>query len=74
MAHWSAIGRLVGALLERVTLDTEAVAACIEGRPLPERTRVEIRSWSERREKGRSERVAGRGSVFPPRSVEPSEG
>jgi cell division protease FtsH len=72
--HREALDRLAEALLERETLDSEEIAACIEGRPLPVRQRVSIPSWSERREK-RGE--AGRGgtgktaSIFPPRRTEP---
>ncbi len=74
MERRAGLERIVEALLERETLDAEEITACIEGRPLPERTRVEIRSWSERREKGRGERASTRGSAIPPRGAEPSEG
>jgi cell division protease FtsH len=71
--HRAALDRMVDALLERETLDTEEIKACIEGSPLPERQKVDIPSWSERRERGRTgDKSAPRGSVLP-RKGEPSE-
>ncbi len=72
--HRAAVERMVEALLERETLDTEEIKACVDGVPLPERQKVEIPTWSERREKGRAEKTAPRPAVFPPRKGEPSEG
>ncbi len=69
------LDRLAEALLERETLDSEEIMACIEGRPLPQRARVTIPSWSERHKRAAD---AGRGntgktaSIFPPRRPEPS--
>jgi cell division protease FtsH len=50
------LDRLAAALLERETLDSEEIMACIEGRELPQRTRVVIPSWSERKKKEKKER------------------
>ena len=36
-------------LLERETLDSEEIAAAMEGRPLPARDRIVIPSWSDKR-------------------------
>ncbi|MBL8600633.1 MAG: ATP-dependent zinc metalloprotease FtsH [Myxococcales bacterium] len=66
--HRPALDRLALALLERETLDAEEIAACVDDRPLPERARPVIPSWSDRREKrdaGRSSKV----SILPPRGV-----
>jgi len=69
----AALDRLAEALLERETLDSEEVAACLEGRPLPHRARVVIPSWSERREKTGPGRGSPKtASIFPPRRPEPS--
>ncbi len=71
----AALDRLAESLLERETLDSEEIQACIDGRPLPMRTKVNIPSWSERRDKKGD---TGRGtpvktaSIFPPRRTEPS--
>jgi cell division protease FtsH len=66
--HREALERLAHALLERETLDNEEIAACVDGRPLPERTRVVVPSWSERRD--RKETAPPRStSIFPPRGV-----
>ncbi len=62
-----ALDRLALALLERETLDVEEIAACIENRPLPERQKTVIPSWSERRETRDARPKAN--SIFPPRSV-----
>ena len=69
----AALDRLAEALLERETLDSEEIAACLEGRPLPYRARVSIPSWTERRDKrdGRGT-PAKTASIFPPRRPEPS--
>ncbi|MBL8681438.1 MAG: ATP-dependent zinc metalloprotease FtsH [Myxococcales bacterium] len=70
----AAVERMVEALMERETLDTEEMKACIEGTPLPERQKVEIPTWSERRDKGRGEKSSTRPAVFPPRKGEATEG
>ncbi|MFO0610580.1 MAG: ATP-dependent zinc metalloprotease FtsH [Polyangiales bacterium] len=63
-----ALERLARALLERETLDVEEIDACIAGRPLPERVKPVIPSWSERREP----RPARATSIFPPPRGVPS--
>jgi len=67
----AALDRIAEALLERETLDSEEISACIDGKPLPVRAKVTIPSWSDRRDKrgGSSGRSA---SIFPPRRPEPS--
>lgn len=50
------LDRLAVALLERETLDSEEIRACMEGRELPKRTRVVIPSYSERKKKEKKER------------------
>src|SRR4030095_14462563 len=42
------LDRLAQALLERETLDAEEIDAALEGRPLPQRERVIIPTWSEK--------------------------
>jgi cell division protease FtsH len=63
-----ALERLARALLERETLDVEEIDACIAGRPLPERVKPVIPSWSERRD-ARPSRAT---SIFPPPRGVPS--
>jgi cell division protease FtsH len=46
--HTDKLNRLAEALLERETLDSEEIEAALEGRPLPERQRVVIPTWSEK--------------------------
>jgi cell division protease FtsH len=71
----AALDRLAEALLERETLDSEEITACIEGQPLPHRARVSIPSWVDRRDRrgdpGRGTPAKG-ASIFPPRQPEPS--
>ncbi|MEI8257183.1 MAG: hypothetical protein WCJ30_16035, partial [Deltaproteobacteria bacterium] len=72
-----ALDRIAESLLERETLDSEEIQACIDGRPLPHRTKVNIPSWSERRDKrgdaGRGTPAAAKtASIFPPRRTEPT--
>ncbi|HEY2405546.1 MAG TPA: ATP-dependent zinc metalloprotease FtsH [Polyangiaceae bacterium] len=43
------LDRLAQALLERETLDSEEIAAALEGRELPTRQRAVIPTWSEKR-------------------------
>ena len=62
-----ALDRLAVALLDRETLDVEEIAACIENRPLPDRVKTVIPSWSERRE-AKDARPKDT-SIFPPRGV-----
>jgi cell division protease FtsH len=72
--HRAAVERMVEALLERETLDTEEMRACIEGTPLPERQKVSIPTWAERRDKTRADKGASKASTaFTPRKGEPSE-
>jgi cell division protease FtsH len=42
------LNRLAEALLERETLDSEEIAAVVEGKELPERERVVIPTWREK--------------------------
>ncbi len=62
-----ALDRLAVALLDRETLDVEEIAACIENRPLPDRVKTVIPSWSERREAKDARPKTT--SIFPPRGV-----
>jgi len=50
------LDRLAHALLERETLDSEEIFACMEGRDLPQRSRVIIPTWAERKKKETKER------------------
>jgi cell division protease FtsH len=63
-----ALDRLAAALLERETLDQEEIAACIDDRPLPDRVKTVIPSWSERRDTRDGARPKAT-SIFPPRGV-----
>jgi cell division protease FtsH len=47
--HRDKLDRLANALLERETLDSEEIRAAVEGRELPDRERVVIPSWSDKR-------------------------
>jgi cell division protease FtsH len=49
------LDRLAKALLERETLDSIEIEAAMEGRPLPDREKVVIPTWSEK-QKARSEK------------------
>jgi cell division protease FtsH len=53
---------LAQALLERETLDSEEIQAVIEGRPLPQRAKVVIPSWSEKEKAQKEKRRAA--SIF----------
>ncbi len=66
-----ALERVARALLERETLDVEEIDACIAGRPLPDRVKPVIPSWSERRN-DRETRPARATSIFPPPRSVPS--
>ncbi len=55
------LDRLATALLERETLDSEEIEACVDGRDLPPRQRVIIPTWSQRKEEGEKKRPA---SIF----------
>ncbi len=68
----AALDRLAEALLERETLDEEEISACIAGTPLPFREKVSVPSWSERRQRAKSDR--GKSSVMVAPEPEPSEG
>jgi cell division protease FtsH len=50
------------ALLERETLDAEEIQAVIEGRPLPQRVKVIIPSWSDKEKVQKEKRRAA--SIF----------
>lgn len=62
--HRDKLDTVANALLERETLDSEELAAAMEGRELPERERVVIPSYSQKRE---DEKKQKKGSVFTPR-------
>jgi cell division protease FtsH len=51
------LDRLAVALLERETLDSEEIDACIEGRELPKRNRAVIPTYSDRKKKEKKERA-----------------
>ena len=51
----------------RETLDAEEISACMEGRPLPDRQRVVIPTWSERRRKEKEEKKRGPIFAGPPK-------
>lgn len=55
------LDRLAHALLERETLDSEEIDACVAGKELPQRTRVVIPTYAERR-KGEAKKE--RGPIF----------
>jgi cell division protease FtsH len=63
MDHREHLDSLAQALLERETLDSEEIQAVIDGRPLPERTKVIIPSYSEKemvqKEKRRATSIFG---------------
>jgi cell division protease FtsH len=64
---------IANALLERETLDSEEIIAVMEGRPLPERTRVVIPSYAEKYRRGNKE-GRRRGPLFTPRPREVPSG
>jgi cell division protease FtsH len=56
------LDRLAQALLERETLDAEEVEAIVQGRDLPQRTRIVIPTYSEREKAAKEKRRAA--SIF----------
>jgi cell division protease FtsH len=60
--HRAQLDALAHALLERETLDAEEIQAVIEGRPLPERAKVIIPSWSDKEKAQKEKRRAA--SIF----------
>jgi cell division protease FtsH len=62
MEHRAQLDALAHALLERETLDAVEIQAVIEGRPLPERAKVIIPSWSEKEKAQKEKRRAA--SIF----------
>jgi cell division protease FtsH len=56
--------RLAKGLLERETLDADEISACMEGRAMPERKRVVIPTWTERKEREREKKE--RRPIFTP--------
>jgi cell division protease FtsH len=60
--HRAQLDALAHALLERETLDSEEIQAVIEGRPLPQRAKVIIPSWSEKEKAQKEKRRAA--SIF----------
>lgn len=62
MEHRLQLDALAHALLERETLDSEEIQAVIEGRPLPERAKVIIPSWSDKEKAQKEKRRAA--SIF----------
>jgi cell division protease FtsH len=59
------------ALLERETLDAEELSALMEGRELPERKRVVIPTYAEKKKQAKDDR---KGSIFQPRPREVPQG
>jgi cell division protease FtsH len=57
------LDRLAEALLERETLDSDEIKACIAGTELPQRTRVVIPTWADRKKKEKKDRQE-RGPLF----------
>jgi cell division protease FtsH len=60
--HRVQLDALAQALLERETLDSEEIQAVIEGRPLPQRAKVIIPSWSDKEKAQKEKRRAA--SIF----------
>jgi cell division protease FtsH len=60
--HRRELDALAHALLERETLDAEEIKAVVDGRPLPERTKVVIPSWSDKDKAQKEKRRAA--SIF----------
>jgi cell division protease FtsH len=60
--HRVQLDALAQALLERETLDSEEIQAVIEGRPLPQRAKVVIPSWSDKEKAQKEKRRAA--SIF----------
>jgi len=69
--HMDKLDGIAEALLERETLDREELEALMEGRELPERTRVHIPSYSE---KAKEKKERRKGSIFQPRPREVPSG
>jgi cell division protease FtsH len=57
------LDRLAHALLERETLDSEEIKACMEGVELPKRSRVVIPTWNDRKKEEKKNK-AERGPLF----------
>jgi cell division protease FtsH len=53
--HREKLDRLAESLLERETLDSDEIVACMEGRQLPVRERVQVPTWAEK-QKAKTER------------------
>ena len=71
-AHRDKLDTMTDALLDRETLDREEIEAIMRGEPLPERERVVIPTYAEKRRDGKDKR---KGSIFQPRPREvPSVG
>jgi cell division protease FtsH len=62
---------IANALLERETLDRDEIEAIMQGRPLPERPKIVIPTYSE---KLRKEKEKRKGSIFQPRPREVPSG
>jgi len=60
--HRVELDAMAHALLERETLDAEEIQAVIEGRPLPQRAKVIIPSWSDKEKAQKEKRRAA--SIF----------
>ena len=50
------LDRVAQMLLERETLDSEEIEAAMEGRPLPQRDRIIIPSWSDKRNQAKEKK------------------
>jgi cell division protease FtsH len=66
-ANMDKLEGIAKALLERETLDSEEISAVMEDRPLPERKRVVVPSYSEKQRRVKDKR---KGSIFTPRPRE----
>jgi cell division protease FtsH len=60
--HRVELDAMAHALLERETLDAEEIQAVIEGRPLPQRAKIIIPSWSDKEKAQKEKRRAA--SIF----------
>ncbi|MFW5920713.1 MAG: ATP-dependent zinc metalloprotease FtsH, partial [Polyangiales bacterium] len=70
--HKDKLDRIATNLLERETLDHEELTAIMEGRELPEREKVHIPSYADKKKDSKDKR---KGSIFQPRPREvPSTG
>ncbi|MBN2192335.1 MAG: ATP-dependent zinc metalloprotease FtsH [Polyangiaceae bacterium] len=54
--HRAELNRLAEALLERETLDSDEIAAAVEGRDLPQRERVVIPTWAEKQKRQKEQK------------------